>query len=167
MIADGRFAGRQLISEVQLCVNAMLPANCCSSYEVALGGNPADNFGWVGEDEDLLFAQDASLPGQYVAQWKLRAMAQGAALRKIASSKSRRILAFNNSFDIAGVQVGCEVLCYDAPSRKSSPRRRGPAIAFLLDESGDAVSFQGQTFKVARRCVRKKVRASADPEASF
>ena len=34
----------------------------------------ADNFGWSAKDEDLLFAQDASLSGQFVAQWELRAM---------------------------------------------------------------------------------------------
>ena len=48
----------------------------------------------------------------------------------------------------------------------SSPRRREPAKVLLLGESGAALSFQGQTFKVARHCVRRKVRASVEHEAS-
>ena len=93
-------------------------------------------------------------------------MAQEAALRDIAISRLRRILAFNNSFNSVDVCVGGEAPFYEAPSRKSSPRRRGPAKVLLLDESGAALAFQGQAFKVARRCVRKKVRALAEPEAS-
>ena len=93
-------------------------------------------------------------------------MAQEAALEAIANSKSRRILAFNNSFDSAGVRVGDEVPFYKAPPRKSPSRRRGPAKALLLDESGATVSFQGQTFKVAPHCVSKNVRASAESGAS-
>ena len=53
----------------------MLPTNGFSAYQLAFGSNPADNFGWGDEDEDLLFAQDASLSGRFVAQWKLGAMA--------------------------------------------------------------------------------------------
>ena len=109
-----------------------------------------------------MFAQDTSLSGQYVAQWKLRITAQDAAF----NSKLRRILAFNNSFDSVGVRVGDGVLFHKAPSRKSAPRWRGPARVLPLDESGAALSFQGQTFKVARHCVRKKVRASVESEAS-
>ena len=36
----------------------------------------------------------------------------------------------------------------------------------LLDESGATPSFQGQTCQVARHCVREKVRAPAESEAS-
>ena len=64
MKADGRYAGRQLVSEVQFCANAMLSANGFSAYRAVFGSNPADNFGWGDEDEDLPFAQDASLSGQ-------------------------------------------------------------------------------------------------------
>ena len=62
--------------------------------------------------------------------------------------------------------MGDEVLFYKAPPRKSCPRRHRPAKVLLLDASGAAFAFQGQTFKVARHGVRKKVRASVDPEAS-
>ena len=81
MKADGRYAGRQLISEIRFCLNAMLASNGFSAYQMVFGSNPADNFGWGDEDEDLLFAQDTSLSGQFVAQWKLRMMAQEAAIR--------------------------------------------------------------------------------------
>ena len=93
-------------------------------------------------------------------------MAQEAALRGVANSKLRRILAFNNSFDSADVRVGNEVLFYKAPPQKSAPRWRGPANVLQLDVCGATLSFQGQAFKVARHCVRKKVRASAEPDAS-
>ena len=36
-----------------------------------------------------------------------------------------------------------------------------------MDESGATLSSQGQTSKVARHCVRKKVRASVESEASY
>ena len=93
-------------------------------------------------------------------------LAQEAALEEKSKRKLRRILAFNNSFDSADAAVGNEVLHYKAPARKSGPRWRGPAKVPLMDDSGVALSFQGQTFKVARHCVRKKVRAPAEAEAS-
>ena len=86
---------------------------------------------------------------------------------EIAERKVRRILAFNNSFDSASVRVGDEVLFYEAPPRQSAPRWRGRAKVLPLDESGATLSFQGQTFKAARHCVRKKVRASVESEASL
>ena len=63
MQADGRYARRQLVSEVQFCLNAMLVTIGFSAYKVAFGSNPADTFGWGDEDEDLLFSQDTSLSG--------------------------------------------------------------------------------------------------------
>ena len=42
---------------------------------MAFGSNPVDPFGWEGGDEDMMFAQDATLAGQFVKQWKLRAKA--------------------------------------------------------------------------------------------
>ena len=68
MQADGRYAGRQPLSEVQFCLNAMLATNGFSAYQMAFGSNLADIFGWGDEDEDLLFAQDTSPCGQFVAQ---------------------------------------------------------------------------------------------------
>ena len=68
MEAGGRYAGRQLITEIHFCLNAMLARNGFSARQMAFGGNPADNFGWGDEDENLLFAQGTSLSGQIVAQ---------------------------------------------------------------------------------------------------
>ena len=103
MKADGRYAGRQLITGIQFCLNTMLASNGFSAYLIAVGSNPADNFGWGEEDEDLLYAQDTSLSGQFAAQWKLRMLAQKAALKEIANGKLRRILAFKNSLDSVDV----------------------------------------------------------------
>ena len=60
--ADG-----QLITEVQFCLNTMLSTNGFPTYQMVFGSNPADNFGWGEEAGDLLFAQDTSLSGQFVA----------------------------------------------------------------------------------------------------
>ena len=68
MKADGRYAGWQLITEIQFCLNTMLASNGFSAYQMVFGSNPADNFGWGDEDEDLLCAQDTSLSEQFVAQ---------------------------------------------------------------------------------------------------
>ena len=126
MQADGQYAGRQLISEAQFRLNATQSANGFSAYQMVFRSIPADNFGWGDEDADLLFERDTSLSGQFVARRKLRMMAREAALKEIANSKLRRILAFNDSFKSAGVRLGGEVLFYRAPSRKSAPRWRGP-----------------------------------------
>ena len=105
-ILDGRYAGRQLLTEVQFCVNTMLSTKGFSADLMVIGSNPADNLGCGDGDGDLLFAQDTSLSGQFVAQWELRVMAQETPPREISNSKLRRILAFNKSFDSLGVRVG-------------------------------------------------------------
>ena len=132
---------------------------------MVFGSSAVDNFGWGFEDEDLLFSQDTSLSGQFVTQWKLRTLVQEAALKETANGKLRRILAFNNSFDSVDVRVGDQVLFHRAPSRKSSPRWRGPVKVHPLDETRAALAFQERTFEAARRCVRREVRASAAHEA--
>ena len=35
-----------------------------------------DLYGWDDSDDDLLFAQDTSISGQFVQQWQLRIRAQ-------------------------------------------------------------------------------------------
>ena len=45
-------------------------------------------FGWGDKDEDLIFVQGASLPGQLAQQWKLRMTVQGAALREVANRRN-------------------------------------------------------------------------------
>ena len=46
MQADGRYAGRRLISEVQFCLNSLLSPHGFSAYQLGFGSNPADNLGW-------------------------------------------------------------------------------------------------------------------------
>ena len=65
-----------------------------------------DLYGWDDSEDDLLFAQDTSLAGQFVNQWKLRMRAQEATLREVANSKLRRILARNQTFNCSGLEVG-------------------------------------------------------------
>ena len=78
---DDRFTGRQILSEVQWRLNALISAGGFSAYQMAFGSNPMDD-----QDGDLSFAQDASLSGQFAQQWKLRIRAQEAALKEIANS---------------------------------------------------------------------------------
>ena len=109
-----------------------------------------DLYGWGDSDGDLLFAQDTSFSGQFAQQWQLRIRAQEAASKEIANSKLRRPLAYNKTFDCVEIKVGGSVLFNKAPRKKSNPRRRGPATILDIDESGVALKFQSQTFKVAR-----------------
>ena len=109
-----------------------------------------DLYGWDDSDDDLLFAQDTSISGQFVHQWQLRIRAQEAALKEIANSKLRRLLAYNKTFDSVDIKVGDEVLFYKASQKKSNPRWRGPAKILDIDESGVVLKFQSQSFKVAR-----------------
>ena len=78
----------------------------------------------------LAFAQDASSSGQFVQQWELRMMAQGAALKEIANSRPRRLLAFNKSFNYADIKIGDSVLVNMAQSKKITPRWMGPGSDF-------------------------------------
>ena len=105
-----------------------------------------DLFGWEDKDEDLAFAQDASAPGQFVQQWRLRAMAPEAALKEIANSKLRRLLAFNKSFNCADIEIGETVLFYMAQSKKGAPRWRGPVLILGSDGAGVTLKFQSQVF---------------------
>ena len=66
LVEDDRFSNKTILSEVQWCLNTMLPTSGFSAYQIVFGPNPADFFGWEDGGEDLLFAQDASLAGQFV-----------------------------------------------------------------------------------------------------
>ena len=99
----------------------MLSSSGFSAYQMAAGSQLADLFGWDDSEEDLFFAQDTSLAGQFVNQWKLRMRAQEATLREVANSKLRRISAHNQTFNCAEAAVGDMVLFYKTPYRKSSP----------------------------------------------
>ena len=65
-----------------------------------------------GNDRDSDFGQDTSTPGQSVQRWKLRMMAQSAALREIANSESRWLLDRNKSLDCADANAGGSVIPY-------------------------------------------------------
>ena len=121
------------------------------------GPNPVDLYGWGGQDEDLLFAQDASVSGQFAQQWKRRMMAQEAARQEVANSKLRRPLAYRKTFSCTDVKIGDSVLFYKTPNRKSQPNRRGPARVLDIDETGAPARYQSQTFKVAQYYVRRRV----------
>ena len=155
--ADRFYTGSQILTEAQWRLNTMVSASGYSAYQLVFGSNPMDLYGWGDTDEDLLFARDTSISGQFVQQWQLRIRAQEAALKEIANSKLRRLLAYNKTFDCADIKVGGSVLFYKAPRKKSNPRWRGPAAILDIDESGVVLKFQPQSFKVARYCVRRKL----------
>ena len=84
----------------------MVSASGFSAYQLVFGSNLMDVYGWDGSDEDLLFAQDTSISGQFVQQWQLRIRAQEAALKEIANSKLRRLLAYNKTFNCVDIKAG-------------------------------------------------------------
>ena len=92
--------------------------------------------------------------------------ARDATLKESARSRLRRLLARNKSFNCADIAAEDFVLFRRAQSRKISPRWRGPAKILEIDRAGVTVSFQSQTFKEARYCVRKRLKATdvADDE---
>ena len=97
LIEDDRFLNQTVLAGAQWCRDIMLSASGFSAYQVAFDSNPADSFEEEDGDEDLMFAQDTSLAGQFVQQWKLRMKAQEAALMEIANIKLRRPLARKNA----------------------------------------------------------------------
>ena len=103
--------------EGQYTLHTLLSASGNSVHQMAIGSNPADLYGhWAGDDvEDLLFCQDTSLSGQFVAHWELRIMVQEGAVRGIANGKLRRPLEYNKSFDCAEVEVGDSALLFLEP----------------------------------------------------
>ena len=87
----------------------------------------------------------------------LRMMAQEATLMEAANSKSRRLLAYNETFNCTDVKIGDSILSYKAPKKKRMLEWRGPARDPGIGETGISVHYQGQTFKVARYFVRRRV----------
>ena len=95
-------------------------------------------------------------------------MEQEAALKGVASSKLRCLLAYNKFLDRADVAIGDSVLLHKTvnrrgaghktANRRGSGRRRGPAEIPDIDETGVTVKFRSRTFQVARFCVRKKMK---------
>ena len=107
--ADRFYAASQILTEAQWCLITLVPAGGYSAYQLVFGSNPMDLFGWDDSDEDLLFARDTSISGQVVQQWQLRIRAQEAALKEIAKSNLRRLVAYNKTFDYVDTKVGYSV----------------------------------------------------------
>ena len=118
---------------------------------MVFGATPADLY--RREDQD----KDTSFSGRFVQQRKLRMIAQEAALKEIATSIPRRLLAYNTSFNCTDVKIGDTGLFYKATNKKSAPCRRGPAKILDIDKRGVTAKFQSQTFKVARFRAGEKV----------
>ena len=134
---------------------------------MVFGPNPVDLFGWEKKDGDLLSAQDTSLSGQFVQQWTLNMMAQKAALKEVAKSKLRRLLAYNKSFNCRGVQIGDTVLIYKSTKRKSAPRWRGPEKISDVADARVPAKFHSQTSEKARYRMRGKVVAKDVEDAEL
>ena len=92
---------------------------------MVFGPNPEDLLGREAKDEDLTFARNTSLSGQFAQQWTLRTMEQEAALAEVANSKLRRLLAYNKSRNCTDVKIGATPLVYRTANKESTPRRRG------------------------------------------
>ena len=65
---------------------------------------PADLHVWQDTDSDSDFARDAVTGDMFAQQWKLRRVAQEAALREIADGELRRPSVHNQSFGCADVK---------------------------------------------------------------
>ena len=93
-----------------------------------------------------MFARDTSISGLFVQQWKLRMVAQEAALNEVAISKFRSPLAYNKSCDCTDVKIGGAVLFHKTASKQSAPLWRGPAKNPDIAETGVTAKFQLRTF---------------------
>ena len=90
--ADDRLSGEQILSEVPWCLNTLMPGGGYSAYQFVFGSNPIDSSGRDDKDGDLPSAQGTSPSGQFAQQWKLRTMAQEAAVEEVANGALRRLL---------------------------------------------------------------------------
>ena len=69
------------------CLNSPVSAGGYSAYQLVFGSNPVDIFGWGGDDEGMLFAQDTAPSAQSASLWKLRMVAR----KEVANGKLRRL----------------------------------------------------------------------------
>ena len=112
LVADHLFPGEQILSEVQCCPNAPISAGGLSAYQTVRGSDLVDPLGAGSRDTDLLFARDASPSGQFSQQWKVHAMARGAAPKEVANRELRRPSAYTKPCKCTGVKIGDSVLRY-------------------------------------------------------
>ena len=64
-----QYTGPQILAEVQWCLNTLVSASVYPAYQLVFGSDPMDLYGWDDSDDDLLFAHDTSISGQFVPQW--------------------------------------------------------------------------------------------------
>ena len=67
LAGDDRFSSRQISAEAPWRSKTMISASGFPAYHMVFGSNPTDLFGWEDTDEELTFAQDMSLAGQFVS----------------------------------------------------------------------------------------------------
>ena len=84
-------------------------------------------------------------------------MAREAAVKEMANSILRRLLARNESRCCADVKIGESALSFLAANGMGAPRRRGPAKLLDIDEARATVKSQSQRFQVARYCAREQI----------
>ena len=63
--AGCRFASKQILCVVQLCLNALFSASGYSAYQLIFGSNAAKPSRWDDDDEDLLFVWDNTSSAQF------------------------------------------------------------------------------------------------------
>ena len=107
----------------------------------------------------MTFAQDNSKTGQVAQHWKLRMMAEEAALEDFADGRTRRLLAYDMSFTCADIKIGEAALVFKSANKENMRRRRGPALILGVAATGVTAKFQSHTFNVARICLWGKVEA--------
>ena len=87
LVTGARNSGKEILAEEQWRLNALISGCGNSAYQLVSGSDPADLLRWDEMYEDLLFARYTSLSGQLVQLWKLRTMAQKAAVKEVANGK--------------------------------------------------------------------------------
>ena len=117
---------------------------------------------WQDGDSNLHFVCNALISGHFTQQRTLRTLAQEATLWVIADSRMRRFASRNKYFKCADVQPGRSAPLNKSVGRRSAPKWCGPEAVIGTDAGGVTAKFQGQSYKVARYCVRRRV----DPEVA-
>ena len=98
--------GRQVAARAQWYLNTMISASGYLAFSLVFGSDPVDLYGWDDREEDLLFAQDTSVSGQFAQEWELRRMAHEAASKEVANSGLRSLSTYNKTFSCADVEIG-------------------------------------------------------------
>ena len=92
------------------------------------GFNPANLCGWADKDENLTFAQVASVSGQFAQHWTLRILAQEAAPKELANGRLRRLLAPYRPFTFTDVRIGDTALFSTGSEQDVRPAAEGSGL---------------------------------------